>query len=86
MLIAAEDVSQGKPAPNGYLPAARLIGMPPGETVVIEDSQAGLVAGRAAGAGMVIGVGGRSRDEGADIVIRDLRISAGSRTAWKYSG
>jgi sugar-phosphatase len=73
VLIAAEDVSQGKPAPDGYLSAARLIGMPPGQTVVIEDSQAGLAAGRAAGAGMVIGVGDRSRDAGADIVIRDLR-------------
>ncbi len=31
----------------GYLSAARLIRMPPGQTVVIKDSQAGFAAGRA---------------------------------------
>lgn len=50
VLIAAEDVSRGKPAPDGYLLAAARLGAPAHECVVFEDTPAGLAAGRAAGA------------------------------------
>lgn len=49
VLIAAEDVSRGKPDPEGYLRAARLLGVDPSECVVIEDAPAGLSAAKAAG-------------------------------------
>lgn len=48
-IIAAEDVSRSKPAPDGYEKAMGLLGLSPHECVVIEDSPAGIAAGRAAG-------------------------------------
>lgn len=50
VLLAAEDVDEGKPSPAGYLLAARQLGFAPTECVVIEDTPAGIEAGRAAGA------------------------------------
>lgn len=50
VLISAEDVQRGKPAPDGYLLAAERLGAAPRECVVIEDTPAGIAAGRAAGA------------------------------------
>lgn len=48
-LIAAEDVSKGKPDPEGYLKAAQLLGFQASECIVVEDAPAGLRAARAAG-------------------------------------
>jgi mannitol-1-/sugar-/sorbitol-6-phosphatase len=50
VLVTAEDVEQGKPAPDGYLRAARALGVAAADCVVVEDSPAGVAAGRAAGA------------------------------------
>jgi sugar-phosphatase len=50
VLIAAEDVVHGKPDPEGYLAAAAGLGVDITECLVIEDSPAGIEAGRAAGA------------------------------------
>jgi HAD superfamily hydrolase (TIGR01509 family) len=49
LMFAAEDYSYGKPAPDGYLAAARALGVNPRRCVVLEDSAAGIEAGRAAG-------------------------------------
>lgn len=48
-LITAEDVHAGKPDPQPYLAGAELLGFPPDECVVFEDSAAGVQSGRAAG-------------------------------------
>jgi sugar-phosphatase len=48
-LITANDVEQGKPDPTPYLAGAELLGVPPEECVVFEDSESGVKAGRAAG-------------------------------------
>jgi sugar-phosphatase len=50
VLISAEDVQRGKPAPDGYLLAAERLGAAANDCVVIEDTPAGIAAGRAAGA------------------------------------
>ncbi len=50
VLVAAEDVIAGKPAPEGYLLAAARLGVDPSTCVVIEDTVAGIQAGRLAGA------------------------------------
>lgn len=50
VLITAEDVRDGKPAPEGYLSAARGLSADPARCVVVEDAPAGVAAGRAAGA------------------------------------
>ncbi|MGW7202876.1 HAD-IA family hydrolase [Streptomyces sp. NPDC054837] len=72
VLITADDVSLGKPAPDGYRTAAKKLGFAPTRTVVFEDSIAGAKAGAAAGA-TVIGVGQRALATDATVVIRDLR-------------
>jgi sugar-phosphatase len=46
--VAGDEVPYGKPAPDGYLAAARLLGVDPTCCVAIEDSQAGIDAARAA--------------------------------------
>jgi sugar-phosphatase len=48
-LIGADDVSAGKPHPEGYLAAASLLGVEPAACVVFEDTQPGLQAAHAAG-------------------------------------
>jgi HAD superfamily hydrolase (TIGR01509 family) len=45
----AEDVAEGKPAPDLFLLAAREMGFPPSSCVVVEDAQVGVQAARAAG-------------------------------------
>jgi mannitol-1-/sugar-/sorbitol-6-phosphatase len=50
ILISAEDVSTGKPSPEGYVKAAAALGFPARHCLVVEDSPAGISAGRAAGA------------------------------------
>jgi len=49
VIVAAEDVGSSKPSPEGYLAAMGKLGLAPAECLIIEDSQAGIAAGRAAG-------------------------------------
>ena len=68
---------KGKPAPDTFLLAARLLGAEPIRTVVIEDAISGIQAGSAGKFGLVIGIA-RSGDadvlkrHGAHLVVRDL--------------
>ena len=50
LLVTFEDVTAGKPDPQGYLLAAEALGVAPGRCLVVEDAEPGLDAGRAAGA------------------------------------
>ncbi|MCT9089708.1 HAD family phosphatase [Streptomyces sp. ASQP_92] len=49
-LVTADDVTHGKPDPEGYLLACRRLGVAPTQTVIFEDSAAGIEAARASGA------------------------------------
>jgi HAD superfamily hydrolase (TIGR01509 family) len=49
LLVTVEDVRRGKPDPEGYLLAAGRLGVDPAACLVVEDSEPGLAAGRAAG-------------------------------------
>lgn len=49
-LLAAEDITRGKPDPEIYLTAAARFGINPRELLVLEDSQNGCTAAAAAGA------------------------------------
>src|SRR5262249_13741204 len=46
----------GKPAPDTFLEAARMLGVSPARAVVVEDAIAGIQAARAGGFGLVVGV------------------------------
>jgi mannitol-1-/sugar-/sorbitol-6-phosphatase len=74
VMVNAEDVSRGKPDPEGYLTAARRIGVEPGDALVVEDSPPGVEAGRAAGAATVAvaSTHGVSELAAADVVIASL--------------
>ena len=50
VLVTSQDVRAGKPDPEGYLQAARRLAADPGRCLVVEDAEAGVMAGRAAGA------------------------------------
>jgi sugar-phosphatase len=50
VLITTDDIPRGKPDPAGYLLAAELLGVPIETCLVVEDAEAGVLAGRAAGA------------------------------------
>lgn len=52
-VLAAEDVTHGKPHPEVYLAAARRFGVASAEMMVLEDSQNGCLAAVAAGAFVV---------------------------------
>lgn len=54
VLIAAEDVGRGKPAPDCFLLAAKRLGANPRECLVFEDAPAGISAAEAAGAAIVV--------------------------------
>jgi sugar-phosphatase len=53
VLISGDDVSKGKPDPEGYLKAASQLGVHPERCIVVEDSPAGILAGRRAGMNIV---------------------------------
>jgi HAD superfamily hydrolase (TIGR01509 family) len=48
-VVSADEVTRPKPAPDGYLRAAEVLGVRPSECVAIEDSHWGVEAARTAG-------------------------------------
>lgn len=67
----------GKPEPDIFLKAAKELGTTPGRSVVFEDAESGVAAGKKGGFGLVIGVdrtGNRDRllEQGAHRVVTDL--------------
>ncbi|MEV7688050.1 HAD family hydrolase [Streptomyces bungoensis] len=72
-LIAADDITRGKPDPEPYLLAARQLGVDPARCVVFEDAPAGLQSGRAAGMTTVaLATTHRAEELTADLVVNDL--------------
>jgi HAD superfamily hydrolase (TIGR01509 family) len=49
VVVAGDEVEHGKPPPDMFLLAAKRLGVPPDECIVIEDSPPGVQAGVAAG-------------------------------------
>jgi beta-phosphoglucomutase-like phosphatase (HAD superfamily) len=47
-VVSSDDVARGKPHPDVFLEAAHRLGAPPDRCLVVEDSLAGVLAGRAA--------------------------------------
>ncbi len=86
-VFSAEQVAEGKPAPDLFLFAAKSMGVPPHETIVIEDSTPGVLAARRAGM-VVIGFAGASHADaalvaalhaaGADAVLTSMKDLPGT--------
>ncbi|MGA5422145.1 HAD-IA family hydrolase [Streptomyces lavendulocolor] len=78
VLIAADDITRGKPDPEPYLLAAARLGVDRARCVVFEDAPAGLASGRAAGMRTVALATTHDRDRlVADVVVTDLsQVSA----------
>jgi sugar-phosphatase len=49
VMVCADEITRGKPDPEGYLLAAARLGRSPAECVVVEDTHAGIDAAHAAG-------------------------------------
>jgi beta-phosphoglucomutase family hydrolase len=78
-VVAARQKLPGKPRPDTFLEAARLLGVEPVRAVVVEDALAGVKAGVNGSFGLVIGVDREGDPEalkaaGADIVVDDLGV------------
>ncbi|MDO5661791.1 MAG: HAD-IA family hydrolase [Brachybacterium sp.] len=75
--VASAEGIPGKPAPDTFSHAARLLGAEDTDCVVYEDAVSGVRAGAAGGFGLVVGVDrgvGHEvlADAGADVVVSDL--------------
>lgn len=75
--VAAERGLAGKPEPDTFVEAARMLGASPEESVVVEDAISGVRAGRKGGFGLVVGVARGNEpaallEGGADVVVGDL--------------
>ncbi len=72
VLVCAEDVRQGKPHPEGCLTAARKLGVPPVNCIVLEDAPAGLTAARRAGMACVGVLSTHNHLSNADLIVNSL--------------
>ncbi|WP_382309386.1 HAD-IA family hydrolase [Herbiconiux sp. UC225_62] len=81
VVVTGPDVKRGKPAPDAYLYAASLLAIDIERCIVIEDSEAGIEAARAAGAHGVLGIGPGALMTDVDLVVADL-----SGTSWTGLG
>jgi beta-phosphoglucomutase-like phosphatase (HAD superfamily) len=76
VIVAAEDVGQGKPHPEGYLKALAQLGAGGGDALAFEDSDQGVISAVAAGMRCVAIAGTstpeRLRAAGAEAVVEAL--------------
>jgi beta-phosphoglucomutase family hydrolase len=75
--VAKERGLHGKPAPDTFLEAARILGVDAANAAVYEDALVGVAAGHAGKFGLVVGVdrvgqADELRRHGADVVVKDL--------------
>lgn len=70
VIVSADDIENSKPDPEGYLKAAKAIAVLPEECLVLEDSESGVAAGKAAGMKVV----GIVHNGGQDISRADIKV------------
>ncbi len=87
-VVRADEVPRGKPYPDVFLAAAKLIGVAPGECLAFEDAPMGLLAARAAGMTCVAVTTGFTREDFAahgaapDLAVRDYAEFLRGPGAW----
>jgi beta-phosphoglucomutase family hydrolase len=74
VIASVEDVQRGKPAPDVFLKASELLGVPPARCIVIEDATAGVEAAKAAKMKCIgyAGSSGGQRLDIADLIVSDF--------------
>lgn len=75
VMVTAEDVTVGKPDPEGFLAASRALGVDPSNAAAFEDAPAGVAAAKSAGYAVVVGVATSQPPDvlaAADLVVADL--------------
>lgn len=77
IILSAEEYPRSKPAPDGFLKAADLLGVEPSEVLVFEDSPSGIQSAQAAGMN-VVAVGASDNDHHNNsrvlVTIPDMQI------------
>jgi trehalose 6-phosphate phosphatase len=77
-VLAAELDLEGKPHPDTFIEAARRLGVPPADCLLVEDARSGVAAGKKGGFGCVAGLARNPGEEkglqqaGADLLIHTL--------------
>ncbi len=76
-IVTDDDVRHGKPDPESYLLALEALAVSPRETLVFEDTEAGVASAKAAGARVValLGTQARERLGEADEVVETIDVS-----------
>jgi len=75
-IITAEDVKREKPAPDGFLLAAKNLRVDPRECFVIEDAEKGVIAAKDAGMKVIAIPNKKTSDNDfsrADLIIENIR-------------
>lgn len=62
-IVYADGTLPGKPAPDIYIKASKMLNLEPKDCIVVEDALSGLEAGYRAGAGMIIAMASMESDE-----------------------
>jgi beta-phosphoglucomutase len=76
-VVADDDVAHGKPDPESYLLALDALGAGGDETLVFEDTEAGVASAKAAGAHVVAVLGTQASDRlaAADEVVETIDVA-----------
>ncbi len=79
VVVTAEDVTAGKPDPEGYRAACHALGAAPADCVVFEDAPAGVAAAQAAGCYCVAVA---TSHDPADLTAADRVVPDLTRVSW----
>lgn len=77
VMVCAEDISEGKPNPEGYLKARDILGISHNDCVIVEDAPSGVLAAKNAGIDCIAVAHTHSNDElgEATVVVDKLTLN-----------
>jgi HAD superfamily hydrolase (TIGR01509 family) len=75
-VISSDECARGKPAPDVYLEIMHRMDLSSGTTAVVEDSAAGIQAGKAAGAKVIAVPGGFTSPDNEAVLQADVRLES----------
>ncbi len=75
-VVSSDECSRGKPAPDVYLAIMSRMGLNPDTTAVVEDSPAGILAGKAAGAQVIAVPRGYTSPDDPAVAEADVQLAS----------